>query len=160
MYSRQEAAQLKKEFWTVYGQYMSPVLSAEGEKVSWLNYKTGEKAIFFRLHADNKIATIAIELSHGDAGLRQLYFEQFRQLKKFLEKATDEEWLWQSAAIDDYGKSISRIYTELHDVSVFKREDWPRLISFFKPRLIALDEFWNNVKYSFEALRWNRGQPF
>ena len=153
MYSRQEAAQLKKDFWTAFGQYMSPVLSAEGEKVSWLNYKTGVKNVFFRLQADGKIATVAIELAHGDAGLRQLYFEQFQQVKKFLEEATGEEWLWQSSAVDEYGKSISRIYTERHDVSVFNREDWPALISFFKPRIMALDEFWSNVKYSFEALR-------
>jgi hypothetical protein len=40
MYPRNEAAQLKKEFWTVFGQYMAPVLSSEGEKISWGNYKT------------------------------------------------------------------------------------------------------------------------
>ena len=132
---------------------MTPVLSAEGEKISWMNYKTGEKNIFFRLHADNKNASIAIELTHNDAGIQQLYFEQFLQLKKLLEDAAGEEWIWQLHTTDDYGKTISRIYTELQDVSIFKREDWPKLISFFKPRIVALDEFWSNVKYAFEAMR-------
>jgi hypothetical protein len=27
------------------------------------------------------------------------------------------------------------------------------LISFFKPRLVALDQFWSEVKHLFEALR-------
>lgn len=153
MYSRQQAAQLKKEFWTAFGQYMTPVLSAEGERVSWVNYKTGEKNIFFRLSADNKSATVAIELTHNDTGIQQLYFEQFLQLKKTLEATTNEEWIWQLHTTDDYGKTISRIYTELQGVSVFKKEDWPQLISFFKPRIVALDEFWSNVKYAFEAMR-------
>lgn len=132
---------------------MTPVLSAEGERLSWVNYKTGEKNIFFRLHADNKNAVIAIELTHNDTGIQQLYFEQFLQLKKLLEDAVGEEWIWLLHTTDDYGKTISRIYTELQRVSIFKREDWPKLISFFKPRIVALDEFWSNVKYAFEAMR-------
>lgn len=153
MYSRQEAAQLKKEFWTAFGQYMLPVPSAEGGKVAWANYKTGEKDIYFRLHADNKKAAVAIELTHTDAGVQQLYFEQFVQLKKALEATTGEDWAWQLHTTDEWGKTVSRISTERHTVSVFNREDWPILISFFKPRIIALDEFWSNVKYAFEALR-------
>lgn len=153
MYSKQEASQLRKDFWTSFGQYMSPVLSAEGEKVSWLNYKTGEKNIFFRMHADNKGAAIAIELAHTDTDIQQLYFEQFQQLKKIFEATVNEQWQWQLHTTDEYGETISRIFFELPGVSVFKREDWPRLISFFKPRIVALDEFWSNVKYSFEALR-------
>lgn len=153
MYSKQEAAQLKAAFWTAFGQYMTPVLSAEGEKVSWANYKTGEKNIHFRLHADNKTASVAIELTHADAGIQQLYFEQFVQLKTILEGFTGEAWMWRLHAADDWGKTVSRIHTELHGASVFKREDWPRLISFFKPRMVALDGFWSNVKYGFEALR-------
>ncbi|MGN6618356.1 MAG: DUF4268 domain-containing protein, partial [Ilyomonas sp.] len=54
MYSKQEASQLRQEFWTVFGQYMLPVLSSEGMKISWTNYKTGEKNIYFRMNADNK----------------------------------------------------------------------------------------------------------
>ena len=32
MFSKQEASQLRKEFWTAFGQYMKPVLSADGGK--------------------------------------------------------------------------------------------------------------------------------
>ena len=90
MYSRQEASQLRKEFWTAFGQYMQPILSAEGEKVNWINYKTGEKHIYFRMQVDNKKAFIGIELSHPDAGVQQLYFEQFLELKRFLISETME----------------------------------------------------------------------
>jgi hypothetical protein len=41
----------------------------------------------------------------------------------------------------------------LEDVSVFRKEDWPQMISFFKPRLIALEAFWTQARYAFEALR-------
>ncbi|MCU7549495.1 DUF4268 domain-containing protein [Chitinophagaceae bacterium LB-8] len=153
MYSKQEAAKLKEEFWTAFGQYMAPILSADGEKINWINYKTGEKHIQFRMHADNKKASIAIELSHPDPGIQLLYFEQFIQLKNVFQSIVEEEWFWNQHVTNDHGKTISRIYHEITGVSIFKKEDWPKLISFFKPRIILLDEFWSNVKYNFEALR-------
>lgn len=154
MFSKQEAAQLKKEFWTTFGQYMKPIPSAEGEKVNWVNYKTGEKDIFFKMAADNKAAKIGIEIAHKDEGLQQLYFEQFQELKGILQSVLKEEWKWQlHHPEEETGRIISRIFTTEHGVSIFKRKDWPKLISFLKPRIIALDEFWSTAKYGFEALR-------
>jgi len=153
MYSKQEASQLKQAFWTAFGQYMSPVMSAEGERINWMNYKTGEKDIYFRMNADNKKASIAITITHKDEGLQDLYFQQFVQLKNMLHDALQEQWTWVLHVNDEQGKTISIIYKELENVNIFKQEDWPQIISFFKPRIIALDAFWSNAKYAFEALR-------
>lgn len=153
MYSRQEASQLRQEFWTTFGQYMSPVFSAEGEKVNWISYKTGEKNISFRMHADNKKAGISIVLTHKDREIQQLYFEQFLQFKNLFDEALNEEWNWHLHIHDEHGKVVSKILKEKTGVSIFQKQDWPQLISFFKPRIIALDEFWSSVKYAFESLR-------
>jgi hypothetical protein len=153
MYSKQEASQLRQEFWTTIGQYMRPILSAEGEKINWINYKTGEKNISFRMHADNKKATIGIELTHKDKEIQQVYFEQFLHLKHLFDNAINEDWNWQLHTNDEHGKLISKISKEKIQVSIFQKQDWPELISFFKPRLIALDEFWSSAKYAFESLQ-------
>ncbi|MFL5789169.1 MAG: DUF4268 domain-containing protein [Flavisolibacter sp.] len=153
MYSRHEASQLRQEFWTIFGQYMMPIVSAGGEKINWINYKTGEKDISFRMEADNKKATIAIELTHRDSGIQQLYFEQFIQLKNILHDTAGEGWTWLLHMPGENGRLISRIFCERGGVSIFKKEDWPELISFFKARIIALDEFWSSAKYAFEPLR-------
>lgn len=132
---------------------MAPLPSAEGLRINWINYKTGEQHISFRMDADNHQATVAIVLSHPDAGIRQLYFEQFAELKRLLHEALQEEWEWEPQAAGPGGKDISRIGCRLGKVNIFNREDWPALISFFKPRIMALDEFWSSAKYAFEALR-------
>ncbi|GEO10186.1 DUF4268 domain-containing protein [Segetibacter aerophilus] len=152
MFSRQEASQLRKEFWTVFGQYMKPVPGFEGEKVNWLNYKTGEKDVLFKMEAENKMATVGIELVHSDLEIQQLYYEQFVQLKNMFENIVGKGWTWSLHTPNQNGKVISRIFSELGSVSVFNKADWPALISFFKPRIIALDEFWSNAKYGFEGL--------
>ncbi|MCW3110730.1 MAG: hypothetical protein JWQ09_5236 [Segetibacter sp.] len=152
MFSKQEASQLRKEFWTAFGQYMKPIPSFEGERVNWLNYKTGEKDVLFKMDADNKKATIAIEIIHADIDIRQLYFEQFEQLKNMFETMVGDNWNWTLHARDENGRIISRIYDQVVGVSIFNKADWPALISFFKPRMIALDEFWSSARYGFESL--------
>jgi hypothetical protein len=153
LYSKDQASQIKQEFWTIFGQYIAPHLSAEGLKINWINYKTGIKHLYFKMQVDNKQAAIAIELTHPDAGVRELIFEQFTEFKKMFEEQLMEEWNWELSATDEYGKKISRISKVLQDVSIFRKEDWPALISFFKPRMIALDEFWNDAQYSFDVFK-------
>jgi len=153
MYSKQEASQLRQEFWTAFGQYMSPIFSADGEKINWINYKTGDKNIVFRMDADNKKASIAIELTHKDQEIQQLYFEQLLQFKSLFADAVQEEWNWQLHSRDEFGRLVSRISAERNNLSIYQKKDWPDLISFFKPRIIALDTFWSSVKYAFESLR-------
>jgi hypothetical protein len=153
LYSKDEATQLKQAFWTTFGQYISPQLSAEGLRVNWVNYKTGIKYVYFRMEADKKSASIAIEIAHPDAGIQELFFEQFLELKNLLHSALYEEWEWQLHVTDVSGKNISRIFKQLDGLSVFNKNDWPACISFFKPRIIALDEFWSDAKYAFDTLK-------
>lgn len=152
MYSKAEASRLRQAFWTTFGQYMAPVLSAEGVPVSWVNYKTGMKGVQVKLHADVRRASIAIELSQSDAAVRELFFEQFLALRPLLHETLGEAWHWEPLATNEHGQPLSRIYQELAPANLFDRNDWPALISFFKPRLIALDEFWSGAQYAFEGL--------
>lgn len=153
MYTREEASQLRQAFWTAFGQYMSPVLSSEGLKANWLNYNTGFKHVYFRMRADKKIASIGIDITHPDPELQELFFEQFTALKTLLHETLAEEWTWALHTTDENYKTISRIYQEINPVNVFNRDDWPTLISFFKPRIILLDTFWADAQYAFADLK-------
>ncbi len=153
MYSKDEASQLKQAFWTNFGQYISPQLSAEGLKVNWINYKTSIKHLYFKMEADKRLASIAIEIAHPDAGIQELFFEQFKELKTMLHSSLQEDWDWKLHTTNGQGKTISRIFKQIDHVSIFNKNDWPVLISFFKPRIIALDEFWSDAKYAFDSLK-------
>lgn len=153
MYSKEQASQLRQAFWTTFGRYIAPQLSADGLKINWVNYKTGIKYLNFSMQAENRLANIGIVISHPDEGIQELFFEQFNELKTVLHATLNEDWEWQLHVSQENGKVISRIYTEIKGISVFNRDDWPKLISFFKPRIIALDEFWSMAKYSFDALK-------
>jgi hypothetical protein len=153
MFSREEASRIKEEFWTAFGRYMTPVLSAEGDKINWINYHTRLKDVYFRMEAGKKSAEIFISMEHRDPGIQELYFEQFLELKTMLHAVLQEEWEWQLHTQSADGKVISKISRSITGVSVFNKEHWPDLISFFKPRIIALDSFWEDGKYAFAGLK-------
>jgi len=149
LYSKDQASQLKQAFWTTFGQYIAPQTSAQGLKTNWINYKTGIKHLYFKMQADQQSAFIAIELSDPDPGMQELIFEQFLAFRPILNDCLHEEWEWQLHVQDENYKTVSRIIKTLPYVNIFKQEDWPKLISFFKPRIIALDQFWNDAQDSF-----------
>ncbi|MDN3584848.1 DUF4268 domain-containing protein [Mucilaginibacter flavus] len=153
MYSRDQASQIKQAFWTAFGQYIAPQPSADGLRINWINYKTGIKHLYFKMQADKRSAFIAIEITHPDFGMQELMFEQFKELKPVLAASIAEDWEWQLHHVDESGKTVSRIIKTLPSVSVFNQNDWPALISFFKPRIIALDDFWSVGQYSFELFK-------
>lgn len=149
MYTRQEASLIRQKFWTSFGQYMRPVKGAEGEAVNWLNYKTGVKNFFIKMDADTSVARIAIELRHPDGALQQQYFEQLQHWRTLLEQISGGTWHWQLLVPDEHGQLVSRIERTLDGVNIFSENDWPAIISFLKPAIISLDEFWTGVKDSF-----------
>jgi hypothetical protein len=49
MDTKQEASLTRQHFWTVFSQYMTPVLSAEGLRINWINYNTGDKLLCIKI---------------------------------------------------------------------------------------------------------------
>lgn len=150
MYTRSETSKIKTEFWIAFGQYMKPVPNAQGRKINWPNYRTGIKDIYFRMRAEREFASIGIELGHHDLELQELFFDQFKELKNLLKSSLKEDWDWKLHSQNDFGQTVTKIEKILPSVNVLDQQDWSKIISFLKPRIIALDEFWDNVKPGFE----------
>ena len=152
MYSRQQAAQLRQSFWTSFGLYMAPIPAAEGLKTNWVNYKTGVKDLYFKMETDNRSAQISIVLAQENIEKQDMFFNQLLQVKSLLRDALQEDWQWEQRVQDENNKTVSRIYTTAAGTNIYNKEDWPAIISFFKPRIIALDVFWTGVKEGFMYL--------
>lgn len=149
MYNKQEASRLRRSFWTSFGQYMHPVEGAAEKRLNWLNYKTGIRHIHFRMDADHQQAAIAIEITHPDALQREHYYQLFLDMKTVFREMVGTDWEWQPMVVDGYGKQMCRIGSVLKGVNIFTENDWPAIISFLKPRMLALDRFWFQVKEFF-----------
>ncbi|MBY0542832.1 MAG: DUF4268 domain-containing protein [Sphingobacteriaceae bacterium] len=152
MYSKEEASKLRQQFWITFGKYMKPIPSADGLPINWVNYKTGVKNVFFKMNADQRKTTISIEITHQDEEARAIYFEQFKALKLLFSEAVNEEWVWEKSILNEYGIPFAQISISLTGISIFNQKNWPEIISFLKQRILALDQFWVDVKPIFEEL--------
>jgi hypothetical protein len=152
MYSKEEATQLRQQFWITFGKYMKPIPSAGGLPINWVNYKTGVKHVWFKMNAEQHKASISIVFSHPDRELQLLYFEQFTAFKNLFKAAVNEEWEWNAEAKNEFGVAQCQVSRSMDNCSIYNQQNWPSLISFLKPRLIALDQFWEDVKPIFEEL--------
>ncbi len=150
MYTKEEASAVRQKFWTGFGRYMQPVPAASGEKINWINYKTGIKGISFKFNADNNQAGIAVEMSLPDKSLQHRYFKIFLNFKKPFEQTAGGDWDMKETFITENGHDISRVSTELNGINIFRETDWPGIISFLKQNIIALDVFWNEYRHAFE----------
>lgn len=153
MYKKEEASRIRQAFWKAYGMYMALQLSAEGLKINWINYKTGIKYLNFKMDADKGHADIHIHLSHPDIEIQEMMMEQFKAVEKLLQSHIQEKWEWKLHEKDEHGNIYSFIGASIDNVNIFDQNDWPKLIQFFKPRMIALDAFWSEAQYGFELFK-------
>lgn len=153
MLSRQEKRDWHREFWTTFGVFMRKHQSMTGTKVKWLNYRTGVKDIYFRMEADGKKARFCIDIQHSDEGIRELYFEQFKEVKTVLEATIGEELIWDEAYyFEETRRTACRIYAEKDKINIFDKSQWSELFAFFEKYIVGIDEFWADFNELFKAL--------
>ncbi len=126
--------------------------SVSGKKVKWANYKTGVNDIYLRLHCDNKKAVISFDIQHRDEGIRELFLEQFMELRGVFHSELGEEWDWDPEAYTETGQPIVRISKTRNGVNIFNKNDWKEIFEFFEPRLVAFDSFWTEFNEIFITL--------
>lgn len=146
----QNSSQISSQFWMMFGKYMAPVLSAEGEKINWINYKTGVRYLRFKMKVNKSSITIAIELEHPDSLLQQQQFDVLLNLKKQFQTICGNNWNWEKEVVAADNKVTARVVATLQNVSILNQSQWPDIISFFKTNLIVLDEFWCKFRFAFE----------
>lgn len=150
MFSRESSSQIRSRFFTRFGKYMAPVPFAGGEKNSWINYKTGIKSIFIRIDTAADDVSIGFQIGHPDAMVRQMYYNRFLDLQPLFAEIVGPDFTWSRQYSSGEGQVVSRIYDRLENTTVLNESNWPDIISFLKPRLVALDNFWWQVSDQFE----------
>jgi len=152
MFTKEEKKAIKTEFWTSFGVYMRKH-NKEFGRVHWVNYKTKIKDLYFRLDLTSKKATFSIDLQHVDDGIRELFYEQFTELKVVLHDAVGEELIWDEIVFNEFEKPVSKIHVELENVNIYNKNDWQEVFGFFEKRIVGLHRFWLDFNEIFIQLQ-------
>lgn len=121
MFSKEEAATLKKEFWTAFGKSFPR---------KWLLYDTKIKDLSFKFYADNKKAEVSLNIEMNDEVFRNAYFEKIQSLENLFLGEIPELFLNENFTLQN-GKIISKIWVEKNGVSIFNKNSWREIFEFF-----------------------------
>lgn len=132
MFSKQEAQQIKKEFWTAFGKSFPR---------KWILYDTKIKDFSFKFYVDNKKAEVSIDIEMKDELFRNAYYEKIWSLEDILKDFVGAFHKDECYPLDN-GKAISRIWVEKHGVSVFNRDTWRDIFEFFYNTMDGFERFY------------------
>ena len=132
MYSKQQNQQLKQEFWVAF---------AEKYPRKWLLYDTKIKDFSFKFYVDNRKAQVLIDIENRNLDVRKIYFEKIVSLKNILEEDHVSNLIYEQNYTLESGKTISRIWVELNNVSVSNRQYWNTIFDFFEQKMDKLESF-------------------
>lgn len=139
MFSKDEAAKLRKEFWTSFGKSFPR---------KWLLYNTKVKGLAFKFVADRKRAMVCLDLENPDELTNMLYYDQLLSLKTLLEAALPEVIFNDSYELDN-GKIIRRIYVPFErKFSIHNKNTWRDCYEFFVATMPKFELFF----YEYEAI--------
>lgn len=145
MWSKAEAQQRTKRFYTNFGIYMKKYISKYDRKIPWVNYRTGVSAVTVKVEADNKTARVCIDIIDTDNGIKALFYEQFEEFKTLLQSEMSP-LIWEPNYTNENGQSHCRIFVETSEYSISNEEHWGDIYRFFEKNLVAFHEFWDNCK--------------
>jgi len=146
MYSKEEAQQIKKEFWTAF---------AEAYPRKWLLYDTKIKDVTFKFYIDNKKAQVLLDIEPKDEEKRKIYYEKIESLKTILHEEYLSEAILERNFYLDNGKVISRIWIEKLNVSLNNRNYWPEIFEFFSETMTKFELFFFEFEEYIKDLEMN-----
>lgn len=132
MFSKEEAAQLKKEFWTAFGKSFPR---------KWILYDTKIKDFSFKFSADNKKSEVSLDIEMKDELFRNAYYEKIWSLETILEEHIGQFQKDEFYTLDN-GKVISRIWAEKTGVSIFNKASWRDTFEFFIEKMDGFERFY------------------
>lgn len=132
MFSKAEAQQMKKDFWTAF---------AEAYPRKWLLYNTRIKDVTFKFYVDNKRAQVMMDIEPKEDDKRIIYFEKMESLKTILLEEFLPDAIFEKDFQLENGKMISRIWVEQTGISLYNMASWAMIFRFFNISMDAFERF-------------------
>jgi|TARA_B110000908_G_scaffold170656_1_gene230856 hypothetical protein len=138
MFSKEESAKIRKEFWTSFGKSFPR---------KWLLYNTKVKGFCFKFVADRKNAMIVLDLEHTDEIANELLYDQLLSLKTILTTEYLPEVIYDATYELESGKIIHRIYVS-HEIkfSIHNKNTWRDCYEFFVKEMTQFELFFNEYE--------------
>lgn len=152
MLCKEEAKELKTEFFEVFKQKMQRYKSQGGFRVNWINYPLRLKNFYCRIILEPGYCGLVIDIQEKDESLRQLFAEQWEELRKVL-----SDQMGQTVEIDSdhtmfTGVKAVRVTLFEDQIVWYHKDNWPKIHDNLCKNLTSFDVFWQDFDDVFKGL--------
>ncbi|SNR58119.1 protein of unknown function [Lutibacter agarilyticus] len=138
MFSKEESASLRKEFWTSYGKSFPR---------KWLLYNTQIKGFSFKFVADQKKAMVCLDIESYDKTKNELLFEQLLEVKSNLLEDYIPDAVFDELYPLENGKLIHRVYVTYNgEFNIHNKNTWQGVFLFFNEAMHQFEEFYEDFE--------------
>lgn len=138
MYSREESAKIREEFWVSYGKSFPR---------KWVLYNTKIKNFGFKFIANRKLAEVTLDIECVDPVQRELMYDQLFALKNILQDDYLPDVVYDKYFFLENGKLISRVsVVHAKEFSIHNKDSWLDCFTFFNKTMHQFELFWHEYE--------------
>ena len=134
MFSKEESKTIRKEFWVAFGK-----MSKARNKKQWLLYNTNIKDVSLKFNADNKTCSVSIDIEFRNGIKRHSFFNKLLSLQTVFDAKFENGLIWEKDCVLDNNKTISRVFYQLENVNIYRKEDWSQMFKFLFKNMTKLE---------------------
>ena len=143
MFSREESARIRQEFWTSFGKSFPR---------KWILYNTKIKGVSFKFVADRKRAAVALDLEHPEEIFNQVLYDQLLSLKTILTSEYLPSVIFEDQYVLENGKIIHRIYVNHENkFSIHNKHTWRDCYEFFVEAMSQFELFFKEYEETIKS---------
>ncbi len=139
MWSKEEAKELRINFWNGFKRYCSKHRIYR----KWVLTGVKIRSTQLKFYVDDQKALVLFQIDHKNEFRRYEVFECFQSYRKLMASDCGEDLKWEEEYTGMGDRSVSAIYFELSGVNLYQKEDWERIYAFFVEKMPLLENaYW------------------
>lgn len=146
MYTKEEAKQLRLDFWKGFGVYSKGLDYLRPNRGRWILYYTKIKHFELKFEVLRHSIRVMIEVNHKDEDKRLALFEQLQSYKKIIEAEYGGELMWDFFFTTPSGNEVCRIYTENTSFDFHNQSHWPQMYRYMAKEMMQLELAYKEVR--------------
>ena len=145
MFSKEEAKELRQEFWRKLDNRTRRLPGQSGRKKKWISDRTEIKGLDLRFDVDREKAIVALEINKKQEDKRLELYERLQSAKTIFETAFGKPLIWDYLYEKPTGQQVCRVYVEMK-ADLYKVEEWPQVSFFLIDNMMRMEKAFLEVK--------------
>jgi len=145
MFSKDEAKELRLEFWRKLENKTRRLPGQKGKKKKWIGDRTEIKGLDLRFDVDREKAIVALEINKRSEEKRLEMYERLEAAKTIFEEAFGKPLIWDYLYEKENGKQVCRVYVEMK-ADIYIKEQWPDISYLLIDNMLRMEKAFLEVK--------------